>query len=68
MLGATSALNQGTPLGLESRTGLLPLNYEVARKPMREHDQQLLIFARDHWAHNEGAAPAGYWTMIPATR
>jgi len=49
MLGATSALNQGTPLGLESTTGSLQLDNEVAWKSMREHYQQPLIFAKHHW-------------------
>ena len=35
--------------GLETTTGPLQLNNEVAWKSMREHYQQLLIFARHHW-------------------
>ena len=49
MLEATSVLNQESPLGLETTTGPLQLNNEVAWKSMREHYQQLLIFARHHW-------------------
>ena len=68
MLEATSVLNQESPLGLETTTGPLQLNNEVAWKSMREHYQQLLIFAGTIGAHNEGAAPAGYWTTAPAAR